>query len=65
MSPRLGAALWYAGRFLQVFAMWILVVDIVMAGPNGPAPNPFYAGIIMFMVGWFLVKQTSRNKDQP
>ena len=59
MSPRLGAAMWYVGRFLQVFAMWILLVDIFMAGPMGPAPNPFYIGVAMFIVGWLMVRQAS------
>ena len=59
MSPRLGAAIWYVGRFLQVLAMWILLVDIFMAGPMGPAPNPFYVGVAMFIVGWLMVRQTS------
>lgn len=59
MSPRLGPALWYLGRFLQAFAMWILLVDIFMAGPMGPAPNPFYVGVVMFIVGWLLVRWAS------
>lgn len=59
MSPRLAAAVWYVGRFLQVFAMWILLVDIFMAGPMGPAPNPFYIGVAMFIIGWLMVRQTS------
>ena len=59
MSPRLAGIVWYVGRFLQVFAMWILLVDIFMAGPMGPAPNPFYLGVAMFIVGWLLVRQTS------
>jgi hypothetical protein len=59
MSPRVAAAVWYVGRFLQVFAMWILLVDIFMAGPMGPAPNPFYVGVAMFIVGWLMVRQTS------
>jgi hypothetical protein len=37
MSPRLAGAIWYVGRFLQAFAMWILLMDIFMAGPMGPA----------------------------
>jgi hypothetical protein len=36
-------------------------VDIFMAGPMGPAPNPFYAGIVMFIVGWLMVRTTSRK----
>ena len=35
MSPRTGAALWYLGRFLQIFAMWILLVDIFYGRPDG------------------------------
>jgi hypothetical protein len=62
MSPRVGAAIWYVGRFLQVFAMWILLVDIFMAGPMGPAPNPFYAGVAMFIVGWLMVRQASAKQ---
>ena len=60
MNQKVGAALYYVGRALQVFAMWILLVDIFMAGPMGPAPNPFYVGVAMFIVGWLMVrKQTS------
>jgi len=59
MSPRVAGILWFVGRFLQAFAMWILLVDIFMAGPMGPAPNPFYLGVTMFIVGWLLVRQTS------
>ncbi len=61
MNPRLAGVLWYVGRFLQVFAMWILLVDIFMAGPSGPQPNPFYVGIVMFLVGWFIVRSTSQK----
>ena len=59
MSPRVATAIWYAGRLLQALAMWILLVDIFMAGPMGPAPNPFYVGVVMFIAGWLMVKQTS------
>lgn len=61
MNPRVAGVLWYVGRFLQVFAMWILLVDIFMAGPAGPQPNPFYVGIVMFLIGWFLVRSTSQK----
>jgi hypothetical protein len=63
MSPRLSAAIWYVGRFLQAFAMWILLVDIFMAGPMGPAPNPFYVGVVTFIVGWLMVRQASRKSQ--
>ena len=59
MSPRLGSAVWYVGRSLQVIAMWILLVDVfVLAGPMGPPPKPFYVGVAMFTVGWLLVRRT-------
>lgn len=59
MTPRFAGAIWFVGRFLQAFAMWILLVDIFMAGPMGPAPNPFYVGVAMFIVGWLMVRQAS------
>ena len=59
MSPHLGGVVWWVGRFLQAFAMWILLVDIFMAGPLGPSPNPFYVGVVMFIVGWLMVRQAS------
>jgi hypothetical protein len=55
----MAGVVWYVGRFLQAFAMWILLVDIFMAGPMGPAPNPFYVGVAMFIVGWLMVRQAS------
>ena len=61
MSPRVSAILWYVGRVLQAFAMWILLLDVFMAGPMGPAPNPFYVGVAMFFIGWFMVTRTSRK----
>jgi hypothetical protein len=61
MSPRVAATIYYAGRLLQVLAMWILLLDVfVMAGPMGPPPKPFYAGVAMFIAGWLMVRQTSR-----
>lgn len=62
MTPRVGAAIFYVGRFLQVLAMWILLVDIFTAGPMGPAPNPFYAGVVMFLAGWLMVRAVGRTK---
>ena len=59
MSPKVGAALYYVGRFLQVFAMWILLVDLFTAGPLGPAPNPLYAGVAMFLAGRRMVRTAS------
>ena len=43
--------------------MWILLVDIFMAGPCGPQPNPFYIGIVMFLIGWFIVARQARTEQ--
>jgi hypothetical protein len=60
-AGRLGAALYYLGRLLQAIAMWVLLVDIFMAGPMGPEPNPFYVGTAIFLVGWLLVRSQSKT----
>jgi hypothetical protein len=60
MSPQIGAAVYYLGRFLQALAMWILLVDIFMAGPMGPQPNPFYAGVAIFIAGWLMVRSQAK-----
>ena len=59
MTPGVGSALWWVGRFLQAVAMWSLLLDVFMAGPLGPAPNPFYVGVAMFIAGWLMVRQAS------
>lgn len=59
MTPQVGAVLYYIGRLLQVFAMWILLVDVFTAGPLGPAPTPFYVGVAMFLAGWLMVRAVS------
>jgi hypothetical protein len=60
MSPRVATAIYYVGRFLQVLAMWILLVDVfVLAGPMGPPPKPFYVGVGMFVMGWLMVRQVA------
>jgi hypothetical protein len=56
-----GAALYYLGRLLQVIAMWVLLVDIFMAGPMGPEPNPFYIGTAIFFAGWLLVRSQTKT----
>ena len=61
MTPGVQAALFYIGRLLQLLAMWVLLVDIFMAGPMGPQPNPFYAGVAMFIAGWLLVRSQSKT----
>jgi hypothetical protein len=49
-------ALYYAGRFGQLLGMWILVVDVFTAGPLGPSPRLFAAGVGVFLAGWGLTK---------
>jgi hypothetical protein len=61
MSPQLAGVVYYTGRLLQVVAMWVLLVDIFMAGPMGPQPNPFYVGVGLFLAGWLLIR-TSSNR---
>ena len=61
MTPQLGAVVYYLGRTLQAVAMWILLMDVfVLAGPMGPPPNPFYAGVAIFIAGWLLVRTQAR-----
>ena len=46
----------YAGRFGQLVGMWMLLVDLFMAGPLGPDPQLFAAGVAVFLAGWGLSK---------
>ncbi len=48
--------LYYAGRLAQLLGMWLLVVDVFMAGPLGPSPKTFGAGVAIFLAGWGLTK---------
>jgi len=54
--------LYYVGRGLQLLGMWLLVVDVFTAGPMGPAFNLFMAGILVFLGGWLLVRQTTGRR---
>jgi len=54
------SAIYYLGRFGQVLGMWLLVVDIFTAGPLGPNPRLFAAGVAVFLVGWGLTKFAKR-----
>ena len=49
-------ALFYVGRLAQLVGMWLLVVDVFMAGPLGPSPKLFGAGVVVFLVGWGLTR---------
>lgn len=54
--------MYYAGRGLQLIGMWILLVDVFMAGPMGPAFNLFLLGVAAFLAGWFLIRG-QRGRD--
>ena len=49
---------YYVGRLAQLIGMYLLIVDIVMAGPLGPSPKVFAAGVAVFLVGWGLSRLT-------
>ena len=51
----------YLGRFGQLLGMWILLVDIFMAGPMGPSPRLFAAGVVVFLAGWGLTRAMGRS----
>jgi len=50
--------LFYAGRGAQLIGMWLLLVDLFTAGPLGPDPKLFGAGVVVFLVGWGLTRLT-------
>ena len=53
--------LYYLGRVLQLAGMWLLLVALFTAGPWGPSPRVFGAGIAVFTVGWLLVRRQIRR----
>ena len=57
----MAAFLYYLARFAQVLGMWILLVDVFMAGPLGPSPRPFAAGVAVFLAGWGVVRVVGRK----
>jgi hypothetical protein len=52
----MSGALYYLGRFAQLVGMWLLLVDIFMAGPLGPSPRLFAVGVGVFLGGWGLTR---------
>ena len=50
------AMLYYLARGLQLLGMWLLVVAVFTAGPWGPSPRLFAAGVGVFVVGWWLAR---------
>ena len=51
--PRL---LYYIGRFLQLLAMSLLLMAIMTAGPFGPSPRIFGVGVLVFVIGWLMIR---------
>ena len=49
-------AIYYLGRAAQLIGMWLLLVDVFMAGPMGPDAKLFAAGVAVFLAGWGLTK---------
>ena len=49
---------YYVARLAQLIGMWLLLVDLFMAGPLGPNPRLFAAGVAVFLAGWGLLRLT-------
>ena len=47
---------YYLGRGGQLLGMWLLLVDVGTAGPLGPDPRLFAAGVGAFLAGWGLTR---------
>jgi hypothetical protein len=56
-----GKALYYIGRFGQLIGMWLLLVDVVTAGPMGPNAKLFAIGVAVFLGGWGLTRVLPRG----
>jgi hypothetical protein len=54
------AAVYYLARFAQLVGMWLLLVDLVTAGPFGPNPRLFAVGVGIFLAGWGIVRALKR-----
>jgi hypothetical protein len=57
----MGAVIYYLGRAGQLLGMWILLVDVVTAGPMGPNAKLFGVGVACFLAGWGLVRFGGRK----
>ena len=54
----MGRIVFFGGRGLQLIGMWLLLVDLFTAGPLGPSPKLFAAGVGFFIAGWGLTRLT-------
>lgn len=52
---------YYAGRLAQLIGMWLLLVDLFTAGPLGPNPKLFGAGVVVFLAGWAVTRAVKRT----
>ena len=43
-----------------MLGMWLLLVDVFMAGPLGPSPRLFAIGVAVFIGGWGLTRLRKR-----
>jgi hypothetical protein len=57
----MSSVLYYVGRFGQLIGMWILLADLFTAGPLGPNPRLFAAGVGVFLAGWGLTRIIKRT----
>jgi len=48
----------YLGRGFQLIGMWLLLADIVTAGPMGPGARLFGVGVGIFVAGWAITRLT-------
>ena len=61
IRDRVGATCYYLGRIGQLIGMWLLLVDVFMAGPMGPSPQLFAGGVGVFLAGWGLTRVKLRR----
>jgi hypothetical protein len=57
----MGTFIFYLGRLGQILGMWILLLDVFMAGPMGPDAKRFGIGVAVFLAGWGLVRVASQK----
>jgi len=57
----LETAVYFMGRAAQLLGMWMLMIDLFTAGPMGPNPRLFGAGVAVFLAGWGLTKIRKRS----
>ncbi len=51
--------MYFTGRCLQLLGMWLLLVALFTAGELGPSPRLFGFGVVVFIVGWLMIRRRS------